>query len=109
MTYTLKWRTAYAANGQDMIKHMGRISRTYTSLEKARAAAHRQVRFGGGFYAVGIYKDGVFIGEVVFDSQYAYGGDSGIMWVARGKGHESSYVPGVSSTGKLNKTIYRLT
>lgn len=108
-TYTLKWRTAYAANGENVLKLMGTIKKTYTSLDKARAYAYAHVKFGGGFYSIGICKDGIFIGEVVFDSQYAWGGDTGIMWVARGKGYESSRVPGLTSKGTLSRTIYRLT
>lgn len=107
-TYTLKWRSAYAGDGSNAMRYMHKLNNTYTTLDKARAAAYRQVH-AIGFYSIGVYKDGSFIGEVVSDPNYAWGGDTGIMWVARGKGYESSRVPGLTSKGTLSRTIYRLT
>lgn len=92
-----------------------KISKTFDNLDKARAYAYSK---SSGYQYVMRYvivpilevKNGTHkqIGRVVMDNQYAYGGSTGIMWWPPGAG-ESDRVNGVSASGRLNKTIYRLT
>lgn len=111
MAYTLKWSRGYAGNGEDVLKILERDfrKREYPDIDKARAAARRQVKFIVGFYEMAVLKDGKTIGWVVFDSQYRYGNASGIFWIPKGSNHESARVKGVNANGTLNNITYRLT
>ena len=103
--YKLKW------TWRDYGKYE-KIPTEYDSLDKARASARRRVNYASGQYAIGIIeiKDGKqkFLGEVMFDWNYNYGGASGIFWIPKGKG-EGYIASGVSANGKLNSQKYRLT
>lgn len=113
MKYVLKWKVAKAGDGSNVLRLLGDIKQEYNSLEKARAGASRRVRFAVGYYSIGIYErtesGRKYIGKVVFDSNYAWGGDSGVMWIPKGKAYESYRASGVSTSGKLMKVKYRLT
>ena len=99
-------------SGKDYKK---KISKTFNDLDKARAYAYSK---SSGYQYVMRYvivpilevKNGKRkqIGKVIMDNQYAYGGSTGIMWCPPGVG-ESDRVHGVSASGRLNKTVYRLT
>lgn len=108
MVYTLKWHVAETGDGKSAMKYMRPITNTYTSLDKARAAARRKVNFAVGFYMVGVYINRKLQGYVVFDSAYAsYGHSSGIFWVPKGTNHDGYYARGVNTDGSLNRKLYR--
>lgn len=109
MVYTLKWHVAETGDGKSAMKYMRPITNTYTSLDKARAAARRHLQFGVGFYMIAIHRDGSLQGYAVFDFDYAYGRSSGIFWVPKGMDHDGYYARGVSTDGSLNRKLYRLT
>ena len=111
MAYTLKWSRGYAGNGEDVLTLLKRDFRKkeYPNIDKARAAARRQVQFTVGFYEMTVLKDGKTVGWVVFDDQYRYGNARGIFWIPKGSNHESAYVKGVNADGTLNRVTYRLT
>ena len=114
--YILIWKELEYINDTPDSKKGKIVKNTYTSLEKARAAAYRQVSqysYIGRFAAISVKEvDGEkqkLVGDVVFDRDYAWGGSTGIFWIPPRCWHEEYRAQGVSSSGKLNDKIYRLT
>lgn len=112
MVYKIRMTEARAGNGTDMLYYFKddvSNKKTYPTLDKARSSARRKVNIASGFYMCGVYNDSNLVGYVVCDSDYRYGGYSGIFWVPKGKNHEGYIAQGVNVDGSLNTKAYRLT
>ena len=106
MEYELRWES-------DKTKV---TSKTFDSLDKARKFACGKIAatvYCGGSLTISVYEaspEQRHIGDVYGDGSYVEDLGDGFMWVEDGQGYESNLVPGIStSTGKINKKLYRLT
>lgn len=114
--YYLVWETIGGNFPNKPRKGQRVTTKTYPTLDKARKAAcfhGGPYRFGGwgNDFIIKIFDDtsGKFVGDVYGSWSYTYSAHDGIMWCPPGT-HDEDRVHGISvSTGKLNKTLYRLT
>lgn len=87
--------------------------KTFDDLDKARRYALQHIPLGSDDVMVHVFEivdDGSMnhIGDVWATSTYTYNGPCDYLWCPHGS-EESDRVYGISQSGKLNKTLYKLT